>query len=200
MNKYLILAIVALLGALCLSFFKIDSLNEKYSKTMANVKAYAMELSTEKNKNVALQLTVDQFGYFKDSVLKELQETQEELKIKNKNLKALQAVHSSFVRTDTIVLSDTIFRDPSFKADTLLGDEWYSLQVGLEYPSLIVVKPEFKSKKHIIVSAKKETVNPPKKFFLFRWLQKKHRVLNIDVVEKNPYVKDEGSKYVEILK
>lgn len=200
MNKYLIITIIVLLAGFLYALSRIDALNKKYETSIANVKAYAMELSTEKNKNVALQLTVDQFGYFKDSVLRELKETQEELKIKNKNLKALQAVHSSFVRTDTIVLSDTIFRDPSFKADTLLGDEWYSLQVGLEYPSRIAVKPEFRSKKHIIVSVKKETVNPPKKFFLFRWFQKKMTVIHVDVVEKNPYVNNETSKYVEIVK
>ena len=65
---------------------------------------------------------------------------------------------------------------------------------------MVAVKPEFKSEKHIIVSTKKETVNPPKKFFLFRWFQKKMKVLHVDVVEKNPYVDGETSRYVEIIK
>ena len=65
---------------------------------------------------------------------------------------------------------------------------------------MIAVQPYFKSEKHIIVSSKKETVNPPKKFFLFRWFQKKHLVVHVDVIEKNPYVGSENSKYVEILK
>ena len=64
---------------------------------------------------------------------------------------------------------------------------------------MIAVKPEFKSEKHIIVSTKKETVNPPKKFFLLRWFQKKHLVVHVDVVEKNPYVGGETSKYIEIV-
>jgi hypothetical protein len=84
--------------------------------------------------------------------------------------------------------------------DTLIGDEWYTLRLGLKYPSMIAVKPEFKSKKHIVVSSKKETVNPPKKFFLFRWFQKKMTVVHIDVVERNPYVSDETTRYVEIIK
>ena len=83
---------------------------------------------------------------------------------------------------------------------TLLSDEWYSLSLGLEYPSLVRVTLKFISKKHIIVSTRKETVNPPKKFFLFRWFQKRHKVLNIDVLEKNPYVEGESSKYIEIIK
>jgi cell division protein FtsQ len=55
---------------------------------------------------------------------------------------------------------------------------------------MVAVEPYFKSEKHIIVSSKKETVNPPKKFFLFRWFQKKQIVLHIDVIEKNPYVEN----------
>ena len=84
--------------------------------------------------------------------------------------------------------------------DTLIGDGWYTLKLGLKYPSMIAVEPYFKSEKHIVVSSKKETVNPPKKFVLFRWFQKRHIVLHIDVVEKNPYVGNETSKYVEIIK
>jgi hypothetical protein len=131
----------------------------------------------------------------------ELNNTRKELKIKDKNLKALQAVASKFSKKDTIYIpGDTIFKEPSFALDTLVGDKWYSVRLGLQYPSMIAIQPEFKSEKHIVVSSKKETVNPPKKFFLFRWFQKKHRVLHIDVVEKNPYVDGETSRYVEIIK
>jgi hypothetical protein len=65
---------------------------------------------------------------------------------------------------------------------------------------MVAVKPYFKSEKHIIVSSKKETVDPPKKFFLFRWFQKKMIVVHIDVVEKNPYVENESSRYVEVIR
>ena len=95
---------------------------------------------------------------------------------------------------------DTLFRDPSFALDTLFGDKWYSVRLGLEYPSMIAVEPYFKSEKHIVVSSKKETINPPHKFFLFRWFQRKHNVLNIDVIEKNPYIDEQTSRYIEIIK
>ena len=65
---------------------------------------------------------------------------------------------------------------------------------------MIIVQPEFKSEKHIVVSTKKETVNPPKKFFLFRWFQKKQTLIHVDVVEKNPYVENQSSRYIEIMK
>ena len=199
MKKYLIITIIILLAIIGAMWQQMKYANGKWETAEANVKAYSMSLSKEGEKNMALQLTVYQLGYFKDSVLQELDNTRKKLKIKDKNLKALQSVSSSFSRTDTIILKDTLFKEVSLHVDTVLGDKWYNVKLGLHYPSTVIVEPEFKSEKHIIVSSKKETVNPPKKFFLLRWLQKRHIVLHIDVVEKNPYVSDETSRYVEII-
>lgn len=199
MKKWLILAILILLGALVASMINLRETDKKYKDAAANMKAYDLELSNEKDKSIALKLTVNQLEYFKDSVIQELDATRKELKIKDKNLKSLQSVTSVFTKTDTIVFTDTIISHPSVFIDTLLKDEWYSVRVGLKYPSTLAVSPNFVSKKHIVVSTKKETVNPPKKFFLFRWFQKKHTVLQVNVVEKNPYITEEESKYIEVI-
>ena len=200
MKKYLILAVIALTVALIAAVEQARVERKKWEVAMGNVKAYSSALSDEQDKSIALQLTVDQLEYYQDSILKKLDATRKELKIKKKNIKTVQYIESTFTRTDTIVLKDTLFKEPSFAMDTLIGDEWYSMRLGLKYPSIIAVKPDFKSEKHIIVSSKKETVNPPKKFFLLRWLQRKHRVVHVDVVEKNPYVNNQKSEYVEIIK
>ena len=200
MNRWLIAVLVVLLAIIGIGWKQLKQSEDKWKVAEANVKAYSNQLSEEGKKSTALQLTIDQLKYFNDSVLEALDNTRKELKIKDKNLKALQSVKSSFSKADTILLRDTLFKEPSFALDTLMGDEWYTLRLGLKYPSMVAVKPEFKSEKHIVVSSKKETVNPPKKFFLFRWLQRKHYVLHIDVVEKNPYVNNETSKYVEIIR
>lgn len=173
---------------------------KKWKEAMANVKAYNELLGSSEAQNTALKLTIEQLEYYQDTILKELDDTRKELKIKDKRLQALQYVASSFTKADTIILRDTVFRENSFALDTLLKDNWYSLELGLRYPSTVTVKPYFKSEKHIVVFTKKETVNPPKKLFFLRWFQKKHLVLNVDVVEKNPYAKDEGSRYVEIIR
>jgi hypothetical protein len=200
MNKYLIITIIVLLAIMGAMWQQISYSDEKRKIAEANVKAYSHQLDADGRKTMALQLTCDQLNYFKDSVLQELNETRKQLKVKDKNLKAVQLVGSSFSKADTIYHTDTLFREPSLQMDTLIGDEWYSVRLGLKYPSMVAVKPEFKSKKHIVVSSKKETVNPPKKFFLFRWFQKKMTVIHVDVVEKNPYVSDETTRYVEIIK
>jgi len=200
MNKYLIITIIVLLAIMGAMWQQISYSDEKRKIAEANVKAYSHQLDADGRKTMALQLTCNQLNYFKDSVLQELNETRKQLKVKDKNLKAVQLVGSSFSKADTIYHTDTLFREPSLQMDTLIGDEWYSVRLGLKYPSMVAVKPEFKSKKHIVVSSKKETVNPPKKFFLFRWFQKKMTVIHVDVVEKNPYVSEETSRYVEIVK
>lgn len=199
MKKYLFFAVIILAVALIAALKQAEYANKKRQTAMVNVKAYAEQLEGSKKQNTAFQLTIDQLEYYQDSILKKLDETRKQLKVKNKNLQSVHYIASSFTRTDTILLKDTIFKEPSFVVDTLLGDEWYKVQIGLRYPSMVSVSPEFKSEKHVVVSTKKETVNPPKKFFLWRWLQKKHVVVKVDVVEKNPYVSDETSRYVEII-
>lgn len=200
MNKWFIVIIAVMAILMGILFKQNKSIEDKYKTAVANIKAYDTALSNADNHNTALELTVSQLKYFNDSVLVELNNTRKELKIKDSKLKALQYVSSAFSRTDTIVLKDTIFKSPEFKLDTILQDKWYKLTLGLKYPSQISATPEFKSEKHIIVSTKRETVNPPKKFFLLRWFQKRHTVLQVDVVEKSPYVQDENSRYIQIIK
>lgn len=199
MKKYLFFAVIILAIALISALKQAEYANKKWQTAMVNVKAYAEQLEGSKKQNTAFQLTIDQLEYYQDSIMRKLDETRKQLKVKNKNLQSVHYIASSFTRTDTILIKDTIFKEPDFVADTLLGDEWYKVRIGLKYPSMVSVSPEFKSEKHVVVSTKKETVNPPKKFFLWRWLQKKQVVVKVDVVEKNPYVSDETSRYVEII-
>lgn len=192
--------VVGLGTALSYSLVRCKNLEKQWETAMGNVKAYSDQCSTLQNSNRAFKLTIDQLESSSDSIFQELNAARKELKIKNSRLQSIQYISSTFARADTIVLKDTVFKDSSVMVDTLLSDEWYSVGIKLKYPSLIAVKPEFKSKKNIVISVKRETVNPPKKFFLWRWFQKKHNVVKVDVVEKNPYVKDENNRYVEIVK
>ena len=111
----------------------------------------------------------------------------------------MQYLLSEATKKDTIVFRDTLFRKPTLDIDTIIGDKWYSIRLGLKYPNLITINPTFISEKYIIVNKKKETINPPKKFFLFRWFQKKHLVMEVHIKEKNPYIKEIDNKFVEII-
>jgi C-terminal processing protease CtpA/Prc len=200
MNKWLFGIIAGLIVALGASVLSYKSLDKQYKLAIENVKAYDAQLSGLETSNRVFRLTMEQMKSMQDSTLRQMRDIQKELKIKDKNLQSVQYITSTAVRTDTITLRDTIFKDPQLSLDTLVKDDWYKLQLSLKYPSTIAVSPEFKSEKYVVVSTKKETVNPPKKFFLFRWFQKKHTVFKVDVVERNPYIQRGQEKYVEIVR
>ena len=84
--------------------------------------------------------------------------------------------------------------------DTLIGDKWYKAQLGLKYPSKIDLTVSMKSVKHIIVHNKRETINPPKKFWLWRLFQKKHTIQEVVVDEENPYIEAGSQKFINIVK
>ena len=203
-KKYIYIGMTLLIPiltvALILTVKSRGKIEKRWKESTENVKSYSELFSNSENKNRGFKLTIDQLQYFNDSILKELNETREALKVKDSKLKSLQYLSSTFIKYDTLIIKDTLFKDPQIQVDTVLSDEWYSIRIGLKYPSTITVNPMFRSVKHIVVSSRRETVNPPKKFFLFRWFQKKHTVLNIDVIEKNPYMKEQNSRYIEIIK
>lgn len=200
-RKYIYMVIIALMGfALVITFNGKRVMEKRWKDAMVNVKAYDELSSTTSDNSRAFRLTIDQLKYSNDSIVKELDKARKELKVKDSKLKSLQYLSSEFTKTDTIIMRDTIFRSREVDIDTLLSDEWYSVRVGLKYPSSVTVTPRFRSVKSIVVSSKRETVNPPKRFFLFRWFQKRHTVLNVKVIEKNPYVQNQDNKFIEIVR
>lgn len=199
MNKYVLLIITAALISCYILFKDNQRLQNNYSIAQSNVKAYASFLSNEKADNQVLQLTIEQLNYYKDSILQQMVEMKEELNIKDKNIKSLQYMLSKASRNDTIVFRDTIFRN-DLKVDTVLGDKWYQLKLGLRYPNVINVSPNFISEKFVLVNYSKETINPPKKCWLLRLFQRKHKVIRVEVIEKNPYIINEHNKFIEIIR
>lgn len=202
-KKYVGIGIVILISLLAVSTYTLynrnQDLKEEISVSMSNQKAFIAENSSLKEENRVFKFTVEQLNYYNDSILQKMNEVRKELKIKNKDLKQMQYLLSEATKKDTIVFRDTLFREPTLDIDTIIGDKWYSIRLGLKYPNLITTNPTFISEKYIIVNKKKETINPPKKFFLFRWFQRKHWVMEVNIKEKNPYIKEVNNKFVEII-
>ena len=203
MAKYIKIIIAALITSLSISSYilytKNQSLKEELSISVSNEMAFIAENSSLKDENRVFKFTVEQLNYYNDSILQKMNEVRKELKIKDKNIKQLQYLLSVSTKKDTVLFTDTIFRDKSLALDTIIGDKWYNIRLGLKYPNLIYTEPTFTSEKYIIVNKKKETINPPKKFFLFRWFQRKHWVMEVHIKEKNPYIKEVNNKFVEII-
>ena len=198
------LTIVLLIILPILSFFTYNlykqniRLQENLSVAIANEKAYISENSSLKEESRVFKFTVDQLTYYNDSLTQSMEKVRKELKIKDKNIKQMQYLLSEASKRDTIVFRDTIFTN-SVSIDTIVGDKWYNLKLRLRYPSTVIADPTFVSEKYIMVSMRKETIDPPKKNWLLRLFQKKHRVAEVEVVEKNPYINSEKQRFIEII-
>lgn len=203
MIKYVKVGIAIIIGVLfvgiCILYNKNQSLMGELSVLVSNQKASIAENSSLKDENRVFKFTVEQLNYYNDSILQKMNDVRKELKIKDKNMKQLQYLLSVSTKKDTVLFTDTLFRDKELALDTIIGDKWYNIRLGLKYPNLIYTEPTFTSEKYIIVNKKRETVNPPKKFFLFRWFQKKHWVMEVHIKEENPYIKETNNKFVEII-
>lgn len=176
-----------------------QDLKEEISVSMTNQKAFITENTSLKEENRVFKFTVEQLNYYNDSILQKMNDVRKELKIKDDKLKSLSYINSVIEKRDTIIFNDTIFIE-NIKIDTVIEDKWYSMKLDLEYPNRIITEPSFISEKYIVVSRKKETINPPKKFFISRWFQRKHWVMEVNVVEKNPYIKESNNRFVEFYK
>lgn len=199
MKRIITLIILALIAGISYLYTENLRLNHEYKIAAENIKAYDAQLSGLEGNNRVLKLTVEQLNYFNDSIIKKMKVVQKELGIKDKRLQQLQYEASHAQRTDTIILKDTLFRDPQLRLDTIVGDKWFKTNLHLEFPSTIALKPEIELEKYTFINGKRETVNPPKKFFLFRWFQKKHTVVEVNVREMNPYVKDKTQRFIQII-
>lgn len=204
LSKYIKILVLVIVGILSISTYILyqnnKSLESQLDISKSNEKAFAIENSGLKDQNRAFQFTVEQLEYFNDSLITKMNEVRKELRIKDKDLKQMQYLLSEAQKKDTIVFRDTIFRDPLVRVDTLLGDKWYQLKLGLRYPSTIITEPKFISEKYVIVDYRKETIDPPKKCFIARWFQKKHKVVEVEVVEKSPYIENKQQRFIEIVK
>lgn len=202
-KKYIRIGVIVLTSLLAVSTYILynrnQDLKEEISVSMSNQKAFIAENSSLKEENRVFKFTVEQLNYYNDSILQKMNDVRKELSIKDKDLKQMQYLLSEATKKDTVLFTDTIFRDKSLALDTIIGDKWYNIRLGLKYPNLIYTEPTFTSEKYIIVNKKKETINPPKKFFLFRWFQRKHWVMEVNIKEKNPYIKEVNNKFVEII-
>lgn len=199
MKKYIIILILILVGAVAYLSYQNKQLTTKYETSIENIKAYDAQLSGLKDNNRVFKLTIDQLNYSNDSIINRMKEVQKELGIKDKRLQQLQYEASHAQRTDTITLKDTLFRDPQLRLDTIVGDKWFKTNLHLEFPSTIALKPEIELERYTFINGKRETVNPPKKFFLFRWFQKKHTVVEVNIREMNPYVKNKTQRFIQII-
>lgn len=176
------------------------SLKAKYEQVLSNQTGYIRDLAAAKNDIHMYQLTIDDLRYMNDSIGNKMLDLQNKLKLKDRQIQNLQYLASHFTRTDTVTLSDTIFIDEMLCIDTVIGDRWMSTRIHLEWPAIVAVEPSVTSEKTVAIYTTRETVQPPKKCWLARLFQKKHKVTKVYIDESNPYIDSQQNEFIEIVK
>lgn len=195
---FILIVFIVLISDMFASSKKIRALESKLKISTTNESILLNQFDSLNSYNKELQLNIEQLKYSNNITLDKLNKVRKELNIKDKELQKLQYQLSISNKTDTVVYRDTIFKE-GIKLDTLIKDDWYSLNLDLEYPSTIIVNPKFKSEKYVVTSLKKEIKGTPKKCWLGRIFQKKHNVVRVEVVEKSPYIETKEQVFINII-
>ena len=195
---FILIVFIVLISDMFASSKKIRALESKLKISTTNESILLNQFDSLNSYNKELQLNIEQLKYSNNITLDKLNKVRKELNIKDKELQKLQYQLSISNKIDTVVYRDTIFKE-GIKLDTLIKDDWYSLNLDLEYPSTIIVNPKFKSEKYVVTSLKKEIKGTPKKCWLGRIFQKKHNVVRVEVVEKSPYIETKEQVFINII-
>lgn len=194
MRNKLILILIAIVllmgGALWFMGARLSSLNDEIDRKTQNIKAL-------EDSNVEMVYKMSELKASKDSLNKELMKTIEDLNIKPKKVTEVVYLEKEVFKTDTLKLNDTIFVE-GLNIDTTIIDEWSKVNIKMKYPDILSTTFSTTSDNTIVFYKKRETVNPPRKFFLFRWFQKKHTIIEAEVVEKNPYIETKKQRFITI--
>lgn len=118
-----ILSYTLLVLAIIFMTNKIRNLNIALDNSINNEKAYAAENSGLKESNRVFKRSIEQLEYFSDSLMLKMKKVANENKVKDNKIKALQYQLEHFSKKDTIVIRDTIFREPGFVLDTCIVDK-----------------------------------------------------------------------------
>lgn len=203
MKRYLYILIFGIVTLIAGQFIyqnkQLARYKELYNKELQNVEAYRASNSGLEGEIRQYQMSMDDLRASKDSLDMKLVEAVDGLKVKDKYIEYLQYQSTVAHKVDTVNLKDTIFVQ-DILIDTVLSDNWYRLELGLRYPSSIIVSPTFNSEKTIIVNSKKVYNKTPSKIFFIRWFQKKHNVIEVNIEEKSPYITNKSQKFIKVIK
>lgn len=203
-KTYIIIGCLAvvfvLLGSVCFLQSQLRKYKQQYNTEYSNRKALESERDSLSENTELLKYSVQDIKSSNDSLTKALYMANKKLKLKDKSLKQMQYMLSTATKTDSLIYRDTLFMHESIHIDTTLGNKWIQTRLMLEYPSTIKVSPRVVSEKMVFMNEVKKIDGKPSKIFFVRWFQKKYRTVEVDIIENNPYIINDRSKFIEIIK
>lgn len=200
MKDKLLITLFALIILLCAALFyfvsKCDRVANERNQYASLTKSYSRVIMDSDNERTVFRMRISDLEVTGDSLICVLDSMRRQIGIRDKRLREMHHRVTYVERTDTIYLSDSIFISG---LDTTITDGWVSTHLKIGIPNKITHSVSVKNQTDLFVSTKKETVNPPRKFFLFRLFQRKHLVVTVVAKEGNPWCQTAESRHVEIV-
>ena len=187
-----------LIGLLAVVISNNKSLKKSLEYSKKNEIAYIAENDSLKNESIQFSYTISELNYSNDSLVKEMVSLKRDLKIKDKRLASLAYLQSMANIKDTVRLIDTVFVE-GIKIDTTVRNKWYTIGLHLEYPHMVGLNIKVPSEKYIVSSYKKVLLNPSD-CKVKNWFKKKSKIMEVEVVEKNPFIVNKKQKFIEVIK
>ena len=197
----------------CILLFILLFCVRQCQSNLAKLEGYEtnwIALSNENNKNAksskAYELKISQMKYINDSLMNAMDSVRRSLNIKDKNTKGLGYVKSTILIHDTVLVNRIRDVDKTISIDTTINKKWYQIQLDYrgskcnECKDTLIVSPKVTSEKYVVISTQKEYVDTPKKFWIQRIFQKKDEVIDVKVVETNPYIYSNENRFVKVIK
>ena len=206
--KYIVktLVVVAILALIIIGVRRCKSAEDKLEGYETNWIA----LSNENNKNAKssklYEFKLSQLKYINDSLMNAMDSVRRSLNIKDKNTKGLGYVKSTILIHDTVLVNRIRDGDKTLSIDTVINKKWYQIEIDYkgsrcnECKDTLVVSPKISSEKYVVISTSKEYVDAPKKWWFQRIFQKKEEVVDVKVVETNPYIYSNENRFVKVIK
>ena len=205
-EKILIALVIALSILLCISIY-IDRCRIAQNKSNeANLKAYIALNDTLSSTNRMFEFKASQLNYINDSLVNQMNTIRKNIGVKDKNLKGLGYIKSTVRIHDTVFVNRIRDGDKTLSIDTVINKKWYQIEIDYkggrcnECKDTLVVSPKISSEKYVVISTSKEYVDAPKKWWLQRIFQKKEEVVDVKVVETNPYIYSDHERFIKVIK
>lgn len=201
MNKYIriikIVLIILIISAISVLVLNNRKLRDSINIYDNNFKALNLERDSLNKAAIAYRFSVEQLEHINDSIIEDLNNTRKELQIKDNEILQMQSVKTEIRIKDSILIKDTIFRDNFIKLDTVIADKWHTIAISLQ-PSKLTIDAKYRSELQVFAKSSKEIMGTPKKCFVGRLFQKKHKVIRVDVMDKNPNAVITDKKFIII--
>ena len=205
-EKILITLVIALSILLCISIY-IDRCRIAQNKSNeANLKAYIALNDTLRSTNRMFEFKTSQLNYINDSLVNQMDMVRKNIGVKDRNLKGLGYIKSTVRIHDTVLVNRIRDGDKTLSIDTVINKKWYQIEIDYkgsrcsECKDTLIVSPKVSSEKYVVISTSKEYVDAPKKWWLQRIFQKKEEVVDVKVVETNPYIYSDHERFIKVIK